>query len=67
MLVPASTTFSHMGRISKLTSVLVRDDLGLVINSVCDGAVRVAKGDTDRHTLTWLRARLSSFLFTHLD
>jgi hypothetical protein len=43
----------------RLTSVLVRNDLGLVVDEVRDGAVGVAKGDADGSALAWLRARLS--------
>lgn len=47
-------------RSSRLTSVLVGNDLGLVVDEVRDGAVGVAESDADRRALAWLRARLSS-------
>ena len=48
----------------KHTSVLVGNDLGLVINSVGDRTVGVAKGDTNRNSITRLRA-LSASVVTH--
>ena len=41
-----------------LTAVLVRNDLGLVVDQVGDGAVGVAKGDADGGALAWLGASL---------
>ena len=41
-----------------LTSVLVRNDLGLVVDEVGDGAVGVAKGDANGSALAGLRASL---------
>ena len=42
-----------------LTSILVRNNLGLVVHQVGDGAVGVAEGDADDGALAWLRASLS--------